>query len=640
MANQNCTIGCFQEQTIAGYPCEDLVQWPGFVEQQLDILADLTGKLRNLNTIFTVGVTIASGGHLYNCVAVIYQGVILGIVPKEKLPTYDVFYEARTFSPGLPGQNEILKINGQLIPFGDLIFRAPFGTFGLEICEDLWSADGPMRRRAYSGAELIINASASPWRHGVVETRREMIATRAGDNQVTIVYVNQFGGQDSLVFDGGGFICQNGRMLIEAPRWQASQQITTQEVDLDLTANSRQRNTTWRTDARTFASSNQSVKTIDISQAAPTIRGPQPLNNKYWGPAKAGNKSCFLPPVEQPAPKSALEYYFDELTEAMRTGLSGYYEKTGAFQRLGISLSGGRDSILTLIQAYLFAKDYFYRLGYSEETQAERIKDFIRCYSQASRHNSEETQKISRLICRELGVTLVEYPIDEAYERELAAIQAMLGPGATISPVTKQNIQARIRASRMWNISNSAGLLWLQTGNMSEKAVGYTTVGGDLMGCYSLLGNLPKTVIIALTDYLGEKLGLQSTRLLARTRSSAELADNQCDEDDLMPFPILDACFSLFAGDKLMPHEIYLKLRNMYTDNQLKVMSRDYVPGLLKQWVKRFATLFLNSIFKWVQAPQAVHLGSLDLDRERALQLPVVQSKEWLRLDLLDALPD
>jgi NAD+ synthase (glutamine-hydrolysing) len=192
----------------------------------------------------------------------------------------------------------------------------------------------------------------------------------------------------------------------------------------------------------------------------------------------------------------------------------------------------------------------------------------------------------------------------------------------------------------MWNWANSAKGMWLQTGNMSEKAVGYTTVGGDLMGAYSLIGNLPKTMVITLLEHLYKKHRWPAVGELLATKASAELAEGQEDEKDLMPFPVLDACFALFAGEKLMPVDLYRRIRSMWTDEDLAVLRPDYRKGMLKVWVKRFLRLFVGSIFKWVQAPQTVHLGSLDLDRERALQLPVVQSMEWLDVDAIDGLPD
>lgn len=635
MAEEKVTVGCFQEQTISGYPCEDLIQWASFVEQQWESLQQFVFETESCETVFTIGVTVAIDGKLYNCVAVVHQGSILGIVPKEKLPTYNVFYEARTFSYGVPGLLQGIAKNGCLedVPFGDLVFKFAFGTLAVEICEDIWSPDGPMRRRAYCGAELIINSSASPFRAGVVNTRREMISTRASDNQVVVAYVNQYGGQDSLVFDGGGFICQNGRMLLEAPRWQEG--YVTQIVDLDVTRNSRERNTTWRTDASNFLASVQSKSHMVIA-----------LDSKIWPEFHhqfiqemkfPTNHSFFLP--QQAKPSNAVDEYYEDLLQGMLTGLAGYFEKTGAFRKIGIALSGGKDSVLTLIVAWLYACRKFGSLP--EEQRRKAIRDFIWCFSMPTRYNSDQTRDISRIICAELGVSFQEVSIEEAFGRELAATTIMLGEEP--STVTVQNIQARIRGSRMWNWANSASGLWLQTGNMSERAVGYTTIGGDMMGGYSLIGNLPKTVVIALLQYLADSSGNpcpEGLQQLLATKASAELADNQSDEDDLMPFPVLDACFYLFAERNLSPVELYLQIRQMFSDDDLRRLSSKYEAGMLKVWVKRFVVLFANSIFKWVQAPQTVHLGSLDLDRERALQLPVVQSKEWLNLEALDFLPD
>jgi NAD+ synthase (glutamine-hydrolysing) len=347
-------------------------------------------------------------------------------------------------------------------------------------------------------------------------------------------------------------------------------------------------------------------------------------------------KSFFVPaPALAVSPEVA---WYEDLVAAMKTGLAGYFEKTGAFDRLGIALSGGKDSALTLLVAWLYARDRF--AGLPEKERAKKTKDFIHCFSMPTRFNSEVTKSISRNLARELGVSFKEVSIEEAFSREVAAAEAMLEEGESLTPLARQNIQARIRGSRMWNWANSARAMWLQTGNMSEKAVGYTTIGGDLMGAYSLLGNLPKTIVVRVLDHLREKHGIEALDELMKTRASAELQEDQEDERDLMPFPVLDACFALFAGEKLMPKELYLAIRAMWTDAELRKMRTDYRPGMLKDWVKRFCRLFVGSIFKWVQAPQAVHLGALDLDRERALQLPVVQSPEWLEIDSIDELPD
>ena len=198
----------------------------------------------------------------------------------------------------------------------------------------------------------------------------------------------------------------------------------------------------------------------------------------------------------------------------------------------------------------------------------------------------------------------------------------MLGPDQPVSDLTRQNIQARLRAQRMWNWSNSASGLFLQTGNMSEKAVGYTTVGGDLMGALAILANVPKTVVIALLAYLHEQTGYEGIRLVTAQPAGPELAPDQRGEEELMPFPILDACFYLFAAEKLDPADMLQVLTGMFPEVECERMQG---------YLEKFTRLFMQSIYKWVQSPISLHVGSLDLDRERALQLPVVTGRDWLK---------
>jgi NAD+ synthase (glutamine-hydrolysing) len=186
--------------------------------------------------------------------------------------------------------------------------------------------------------------------------------------------------------------------------------------------------------------------------------------------------------------------------------------------------------------------------------------------------------------------------------------------------MARQNVQARIRSERMWTWSNCSAGLFLQTSNMSEKAVGYTTIGGDLEGALSVIANVPKTVVNYLLDYLLETTGSEGIRLTLKKPASAELAADMEDEKDLMPFPVLDACFALYAGEKMSDDEVAQALRAMMPEE---------APQRIDAWVAKFSRLFVQSIYKWVQAPLSLHVGNLDLDRERALQLPVVQRSEW-----------
>jgi NAD+ synthase (glutamine-hydrolysing) len=597
MRDDDVTVGVFPEQVIGGYPVEDLVQWRGFVDRQWTELERFASDTAGIPTVFVLGVTVIQEGLRYNCAALVAGGTILGLVPKEKLPTYNVFYEGRTFSQGVP----YLRSSHRGVPFGDMLFAFDFGLVAAEVCEDLWSVDGPIRRRTFNGAELVLNVSASPFRTGVVQTRREMISTRASDHQCTIAYTNAVGANDGLVFDGGGYVVQNGTPMLDAPRFREG--FATVTVDLDRTSRLRAENTTWRLDRELHFQSYSTLEEVDgmangFSVDRSRLRFPIPAGTSY-----------FLPPdFPRPSERTNL---FEDLLDALAMGVGDYFEKSGVFKKIGVSLSGGRDSLLTLLIAH----------RYAQKARPEDPGSLLQAFTMPSRFSSTETQTAAHTICRELGIPIESIAIEEAFDRELAAVQWMLAPGETVTELTKQNIQARIRAQRMWNWSNSASGLFLQTGNMSEKAVGYTTIGGDLMGALGVLANVPKTVVMALLEYIYEKEGYEGIRQVTSRPAGPELAPNQKGEDELMPFPILDACFHLFAAEKLLPEEVAGVLHEMFPE-----LPVEQVDG----HVRKFTRLFVRSIYKWVQSPISLHIGHLDLDRERALQLPVISSDEWL----------
>ena len=600
MAAENVTIGAFPEQVVGGYPPEDLVQWPGFLAGQRDELERFSKETAKAATVYVVGVAVSVSGQIYNAAAVVHRGKIVGLVPKEKLPTYNVFYEARTFSRGGPG----LSLDAGGIPLGDYRFLFDFGDVAVEVCEDAWSPDGPMRRRCYSGSEIIVNVSSSPYRMGIDSTRREMLATRAADNQVVLLYANAVGGQDGLIYDGGGFIFQNGRLVLEAPRfaegWWSS------VVDLDRTRRLRIENTTFRSDCEAFRIEEPMVPAIRVTG------GTSDPSSLSYPPPEGG--SFFLPP-SRGASADPRDRALDDLFEALAIGVKSYYEKTGAFKSLGIALSGGRDSMLTLLVAWRAAQ--LIKSGRQKPQTAQHVD--IHAFYMPSRHSGGDTKQAAVVLAEELGVTLKTIPIDEATDRELEATVVMLGGGQP-TELTRQNVQARIRGQRMWNWANSSGALFLQTGDMSEKAVGYTTIGGDLEGALSVIANVPKTVVIALLERLERRFGFKGVSATLHTDPGPELADKQVAENELMPFPILDACLHLYAGEKMSPDDVAAALTSLFPN---------YAAEQLTTWAGQFTKLFSQSIYKWVQSPMSLHVGSLDLDRERALQMPIVQRNEW-----------
>ena len=593
------TIVAFPEQLIAGYSPEDLVQWRAFVDAQWKELERFAAETKDLGSLLALGLTVARGSHLYNCAALVHRGQILGIVPKEKLPTYNVFYEARVYARGVPGLQD--EVHG--VPFGDLVFECDFGTIGLEVCEDCWSPDGPMRRRSYAGAEVIVNLSASPYRLGVVSTRREMLATRANDNQCTVVYTNLVGANDGLVFDGGAFVAQNGRIMLEADRYREG--FGAVNVDLDRTRRLRNENTTWRADQETFAATEPTIRRIEVT-------GATPARDKLTYPIPE-SRSFFLP--GEPKKTTPREDFCEDLLDALALGVGDYFEKTGVFKTIGVALSGGRDSLLAL---YIARRWIARRFG--PEQEKAKAQEILRAFFMPSRYSSKETHAAAEAAAKDFDAPFAVIPIDDAFEKELEATAKMLQPGEKLGSMVRQNAQARVRSERMWNWTNSASGLFLQTSNMSEKAVGYTTIGGDMEGAISVIANVPKTVVNYLLDYLLEKTKYAGIELTLKKPASAELADDQEDEKDLMPFPVLDACFALYAGEKMSPSEVKQVLLTMFPEHD---------PAKIDAWSARFARLFTASIYKWVQTPLCLHVGNLDLDRERALQLPVVQRTEW-----------
>ena len=439
-------MAVFPEQVVGGYPTEDLIQWRGFVASQRAELERFAAQTSSLGTVFALGLTVGLGGDLFNSAALVHAGRIVLFCPKEKLPTYNIFYESRTFSRGVP----YLELDADGVLLGDRLVAFDFGTVALDVCEDLWSPDGPMRRRCYSGAELVLNLSASPFRAGIADTRREMLATRAADNQATVVYSNLVGGNDGLVFDGGGLVNQNGRPMLEAPRF--CEGYAAAVVDLDRTTRCRREASTWRRDCEAYRATERLVPTVRVTEPGADrsrLRYPVPMGyHPEQRAAGAEPPSFFLPPssaVSVPARDALL----DDFYEALALGVADYFRKTGAFRLFGVATSGGRDSCLSLLVAWRAVQ--LLHPGLTGASLRGKVAELVSAFYMPTRFSSDSTRAAAERLVGELGARFVVLPIEEAFARELAATEAMLGPdGPPPTSLTRQNVQARVRGGRMW----------------------------------------------------------------------------------------------------------------------------------------------------------------------------------------------
>jgi len=484
-----CDIVAFPELSITGYPPEDLVMKPGFVADNEAALAKLAARTRHCTAV--VGF-VDEDRDLFNAAAICAQGEVLGTYRKRLLPNYAVFDEARYFTPG----NETDPL--ELYVIGGI-------KVGISICEDVWSADGPLAAQADGGAELAININASPYHRGKAAARERMLATRAADSHSALVYVNQVGGQDELVFDGCSLAFDaEGTLIARGPQFQEELLI----VDVPVPAVYRQRLLDPRGRVSQIA-----LPTVVVTEA-PVARAT-PLEN----------------PVVEPLGREA------ELYEALVLGTRDYCAKNG-FTDVVIGLSGGIDSTLVAV----IAAD---ALG----------ADHVHGVSMPSRYSSDHSKSDAALLADNLGLDYRTIPIEPAF----SAYLDMLAPTFAGRPpgLTQENIQSRCRGQVLMALSNEFGWMVLTTGNKSEMAVGYFTIYGDSVGGYAVIKDVLKTEVYALCRYVNERSGRELIPEAVITKPpSAELRPDQRDDQSLPPYEILDPILQAYVEDDRTAGEI------------------------------------------------------------------------------------
>jgi NAD+ synthase (glutamine-hydrolysing) len=585
------------ELALSGYSLEDRIWWPDIARRSWTALEGLAAHTQGISVF--VGLPVRIAGMMYNALALLHDGSIHGLILKKHLPTYSIFYEGRNWTPWRGG---LIDYNG--VPAGEMVFDLPYGQVSAEVCEDMWAADSPAYARAHAGAEIICNGSASPFTPRKNAQRRRMVLGAAENLACVYAYANILGLDNSrLVFDGGGFVATPGGIVVEGEilstrSWTLASGI----VDLEDVGRARNENSTWR-------------------QAAATQGGAGIARVRVGGafvPAGVENYAGQLPEsffVPDPAPvHDEVARYLDELFDALVLGLRDYFEKVGVFSRFLVALSGGRDSALCLVLAVHAAK------ALKEGGEADRFAERVNAVYLSNRaYSSRATEDAARLLAEELGVPFRTVSIDDEAALALRKAGEMMGDAAQVSALAKQNLQARIRGATMLNWANSVSGLLLVTSNLSEAAVGYTTTGGDNQGGYSPIANVPKTLISRLLDHIARRDGLTSLATVLAIPPSAELAADQQDEADLMPYLILDDLLYLFGRYRKSLPDCWRLLVHRHPEHEVEQ---------LRAWTAYFGKLFASNQWKREQLPVTLKVLDLDLDPKTGFRFPVTQSIE------------
>jgi NAD+ synthase (glutamine-hydrolysing) len=468
------------ELAITGYPPEDLLLRPSFVaeaQRALEKVAARTGQ-----TVAVIGFPLAERD-LYNAAAVCAGGSVRGVYRKWLLPNYGVFDEARYFTPSEdPGS--LFVVNGVRV--------------AVSICEDIWSPTGPIAAQAAGGAELAVNINASPYYAGRLTEREPMVATRAADHSVPILYVNLIGGQDELVFDGGSAVYdESGHVLARARQFEEDLLV----VDLDVRPTFRKR----LLDPRGRAS-RPALPEVHISEGRTPAEPPRPAR------------------IETPLGAEA------EVWSALRVGTGDYVTKNH-FTDVVIGLSGGIDSSVVAALAV-------------DALGAGHVTGVL----MPSRYSSDHSVTDAEALAANLGIRTLTVPIESVHG---AFLDLLAEPFAGSEPgLAGENLQARIRGTILMTLSNKFNWLVLTTGNKSEMATGYSTLYGDMAGGFAPLKDVEKTLVYRLAAWRNDQ-GLVIPQNVLDKPPSAELAPGQVDADSLPPYDVLDPILEGYVeGDR------------------------------------------------------------------------------------------
>jgi NAD+ synthase len=527
-AAQGADLVAFSELVLVGYPPEDLVLRPSLLDAAERALGALAGETADGGPALLVTAPTRMDGAVHNAVFLLADGGVQAVRTKHELPNYGVFDEKRVFTPGpLPDPVEFRGLR-----------------LGVPICEDVWFP-AVSAALARAGAEILIVPNGSPFELGKVGQRLELAQRRTAETGLPMVYLNQVGGQDELVFDGGSFVADaDGTPVAALPGWQST------------------------------------VATIDFRRGGNRL---VPVANDAMPP------SAVLDRVTRPIGDGDLhptEAELSETYEAMMLGLRDYVRKN-RFPGVVLGLSGGIDSALSAAVAVD-------ALG-ADQVHTVRLP---------SRFTSDASQDDAADCAQRMGIELLTIPIADSVN----ALEATLAPlfNGRQRDTTEENLQARARGILLMALSNKFGWMVVTTGNKSEMSVGYATLYGDMCGGYSVLKDVYKTTVFALSTWRNGNLpkgalgpaGAVIPDAIITKPPTAELRPNQTDQDSLPPYEVLDG---ILMG--LVERE----------ESAAVIAERGYKLDL----VRRVQHMLYLAEYKRRQAPPGVKISPRNLSRDR-----------------------
>ena len=607
-------VVCFPELSITGYTCADLFFTQQLQKDALIALEDVCAFTRDLPIIILVGAPLKVDNNLYNCAFVMTDGEVIGVVPKINLPNTGEFYEKRWFSSGRDVlENNVNSIRpriptielwGNDVPFGiDLLFTTRDYSFGIEICEDLWSPLPASTQLAIQGAEIIFNLSSSNCVTGKHVFRQRMITQQSARVHCGYVYTSSGIGESTtdIVFSGSTYIAENGEMLEIGERFQMGSSMIISEIDVERLRIDRQRNTNFTHDKHGhYRHINVAPLELGLEDTRDTsynleLRGEGPLHRHF-------TKTPFLPK------KKESDAYCEDVLNLQLHGLLRRWEHTKA-ESLVVGISGGLDSTLALIVSILAAD----RLGYSRSQ--------VIGVTMPGFGTSDRTYNNAIEMMEELGISIHEIPIREMATQHLSDI----GHDINNHDITYENAQARIRTLVLMDMANKYNGLVVGTGDMSELALGWATYCGDHMSMYGVNAGVPKTLVRYMVRYAAENIFGERLREILMDVIDTPVSPELLPTDD-------NGNIAQITEDKVGPYELhdfflYYFLRYGFTREKIAFMASIAFDGVyseevINRWLDVFMRRFFTHQFKRSCLPDGPKVVGVSLSPRGDLRMP------------------